>query len=89
MTINLKSDIQSIIKSISILHAIAHSEVSWQTKFELVFTQADSVKDAIKGIGIELEWVDPDTSYEDDLMAFIQALDEIGEELGIVLEAIK
>ena len=87
MTINLKSDIQSIIQSISTLHYIAYSGVSWHTKFELIFAQADSVKDAIKEIGMELEWTDPDTTYEADTMAFIQALDEIGEELAIVLEA--
>ena len=89
MTINLKSDIQAIIQSISILHSIAYSEVSWMTKYELVFTQADSVKAAIKEIGMELEWYDPDESYELDLMAFIKALDEIGEELAIVLEAME
>jgi len=87
MTINLKSDIQSIIQSISTLHYIAYSGVSWHTKFELIFAQADSVKAAIKEIGMELEWYDPDTSYEDDLIAFMKALDEIGEELAIVLEA--
>jgi len=89
MTINLKSNIQSIIQSISILHSIANSGVSWMTKYELVFTQADSVKAAIKEIGMELEWYDPDESYELDLMAFIKALDEIGEELAIVLEAME
>ena len=89
MTINLKSDIQSIIQSIFLLHHIAYSEAAWMTKYELVFTQADSVKAAIKEIGMELEWYDPDTSYEDDLIAFMKALDEIGEELGIILEAME
>jgi len=89
MTTNLKSDIQTIIQSIAVLHSIAYSEVSWITKYELVFKQADFLKEAIKGIGMELEWTDPDMSYELDLMAFIKASDEIGEELGIVLEAME
>ena len=89
MTTNLKSDIQSIIQSIFLLHHIAYSEASWMTKYELVFAQADSVRDAIKKIGMVLEWYDPDTSYEDDLIAFMKALDEIGEELAIVLEAME
>jgi len=89
MTINLKSDIQSIIQSIFLLHHIAYSKAAWMTKYELVFAQADSVKAAIKEIGMELEWYDPDTSYEDDLIAFMKALDEIGEELAIVLEAME
>jgi len=89
MTINLKSDIQAIIQSISVLHSIAYSDVSWMTKYELVCGQLDSIKTAIKNIGMELEWVDPNLSYKDDLLAIIQALDEIGEELAIVLEAIE
>ena len=89
MTINLKSDIQSIIQSIFLLHHIAYSKAAWMTKYELVFAQADSVKAAIKEIGMELEWYDPDTSYEDDLIAFMKALDKIGEELAIVLEAME
>ena len=89
MTINLKSNIQSIIQSISILHSIANSGVSWMTKYELVFRQVDSLKEAIKGIGMELEWTDPDMSYELDLMAFIKASDEIGEELAIVLDVLE
>ena len=32
---------------------------------------------------------DPDGGYEADTMAIIQALDEIGEELAIVLEAME
>ena len=87
MTIHLKSDYQAIIQSIFLLHHIAYSEAAWLTKFELVFAQADSIKAAIKDVGIELKWVDPNLSYEEDLMAFIKALDEIGEELAIVLEA--
>ena len=89
MTTNLKSDYQAIIQSIFLLHHIAYSEVSWRTKFELVFAQADSIKAAIKEVGIELEWYDPDEDYEEDLMAFIKALDEIGEELAIVLEVME
>ncbi len=87
MTINLKSNIQAIIKSISILHTIAHSEAAWLTKFELVCGQLDSVNGALGGIGVALVWNDPDGDYEADTMAIIQALDEIAEELAIVLEA--
>ncbi len=88
MTINLKSDIQAIIKSIFTLHHIAFSEAAWLTKYELVCGQLDSVKEALNDIGIELVWTDPDGDCETDTMAIIQALDEIAEELAIVLEAI-
>jgi len=87
MTINLKSDIQSIIQSISTLHSIAYSEAAWMTKYELVCGQLDAVSEAIDRIGVEFLWTDPDAGYEADTMAIIQALDEIGEELTIVLEA--
>ena len=89
MTINLKSNIQSIIQSISILHSIAYSKAAWLTKYELVCGQLDSVNDSLGSIGMELEWNDPDGGYEVDTMAIVQALDEIREELGIVLEAME
>jgi len=89
MITNLKSDIQAIIQSIAILHSIAYSDSSWETKFGLIFSQADSVRRAIDEIGMELEWADPDQSYELDTMAFIKALDMVGVELEIVLEAMK
>ena len=87
MTINLKSDIQSIIQSIFLLHHIAYSEAAWMTKYELVCGQLDSVNNSLGNIGIEFQWDDPDGNYEADTMAIIQALDEIGEELETVLEA--
>ena len=89
MTIHLKSDIQAIIQSISTLHSIAYSEASWMTKYELVCGQLDSVNESLKGIGVELVWIDPDGGYEADTMAIIQALDEIAEELAIVAMVMK
>ena len=89
MTINLKSDIQSIIQSIFLLHHIAYSKAAWLTKYELVCGQLDSVYDALNDIGVELAWIDPNGDYETDTMAIIKALDEIGEELAIVLEAME
>jgi len=89
MTINLKSDIQSIIQSIFLLHHIAYSKAAWMTKYELVCGQLDSVCAALNNIGVELVWADPDGDYETDTMAIIKALDEIGEELAIVLEAME
>ena len=89
MTTNLKYDIQGIIQSISTLHSIAYSEVSWMTKYELICGQLDSVNDVLGSIGMKLEWTDPDEGYEIDTMAISQALDEIGEELAIVLEAME
>ena len=89
MTINLKSNIQSIIQSIAVLHSITYSKAAWLTKYELVCGQLDSVNDALGNIGMKLEWNDPDGGYEVDTMAIVQALDEIGEELAIVLEAME
>ena len=89
MTINLKSDIQSIIQSISTLHSIAYSEASWMTKYELVCGQLDSINNALDNIGIEFLWTDPDSGYEVDTMAIIQALDEIAEELAMVALVMK
>jgi len=89
MTINLKSDIQSIIQSIFLLHHIAYSKAAWMTKYELVCGQLDSINSVLGSIGMKLEWHDPDDGYQTDTMAIIQALDEIGEELAIVLDVLE
>lgn len=59
------------------LHAQARevfdSNLSWETKYSLIFSKHIScqVFDLIS-----LDYYDPDTSYQEDVMAFMNAFDE-------------
>ena len=48
---------------------IYDSSLSWEAKYDLIFSDKISKK-------VSFSWYDPDTSYEEDVTAFIQAFDE-------------
>jgi hypothetical protein len=49
--------------------AIYDSSVSWEAKYDLIFSERISKK-------VSFSWYDPDTSYEEDVTAFMNAFDE-------------
>lgn len=53
------------------------SNLSWEAKFDLIFSENVSRK-------VELDWVDPDSSCEDDVTAF---MDEFDRYMGVVAGA--
>ena len=59
--------------------AIRDSDASWETKFHLIFS-ADIAR-AIYDTGMHFNYYDPDTSYEEDTLAFVQAAQEKANEL--------
>lgn len=63
--------------------AIRDSEASWETKYELIFSEEISV--AIRNSGIIVDYYDPDTSYEEDAKAFVDAIQEKATELQKVI----
>lgn len=48
---------------------IIASDLEWQEKYDMIFSEEISRK-------FSLNYYDPDTSYEEDVMAFMDALDE-------------
>jgi len=50
-------------------HEIINSDLSWNAKYDLIFSDDMSMK-------IELDYYDPDTSYEEDALAWVHAFDE-------------
>ena len=50
-------------------HEIINSDLSWNAKFDLIFSDEMSMK-------IELDYYVPDTSYEEDVLAWVRAFDE-------------
>lgn len=55
---------------------IFESELPWETKYDLIFSER--ISRAIHNM-ISLDYYDPDTSYEEDVKAFIYAIkDKMG-----------
>jgi hypothetical protein len=48
---------------------IISSDLGWDEKYDMIFSEEISRK-------FSLNYYDPDTSYEEDVMAFMRALDE-------------
>lgn len=58
--------------------AIYDSSASWETKYDLIFSP--EVSGAI-ATTIHLSWYDPDTSYQEDVTAYISAVKVKSEEI--------
>jgi len=86
---SLWADIRSIREAIDTLHIIVLSKASWEIKYDLVFTQLNPILDALSNLGITVVWTDPDTSYEADTMAVVDALYKVSEELERVLDGVQ
>lgn len=62
---------------------IVDSDASWETKFDLVFSDDLSLK--VWDLDPGFDYYDPDTTYDDDVRAFVDALKERVAELEKVL----
>lgn len=61
---------------------IFESEADWETKFSVLFNNySRTIKPLLKANGLKLEWYDPDTSYEEDVRAYMAALLRLKEQL--------
>ena len=62
---------------------ISKSDASWETKYEIVFSEEISLR--MEDLGFN--WDDPDTSYELDVLAFCHAAmekaDDIERAIGV------
>lgn len=70
---------------VGVVNGLVELDVEWETKFDLVFKCAREIRELnLK----ELDYYDPDTSYEEDVRAYVAALNnqapEIGKALGLI-----
>jgi hypothetical protein len=58
----------------------------WQFKFEYIFGNLwpKVLEPRLKDSGLDMPWYDPDSSYEDDVKAFVSAAKEFKEKLEAV-----
>lgn len=66
-------------------------EQTWKLAFDLVFSDngAGRVRRILEALGLELTYHDPDTSYEEDAVAFVGALQDLHRQVKPLLEAMK
>lgn len=60
---------------------IITSDLEWEEKYDMIFSEEISRK-------FSLDYYDPDTSYEEDVMAFMNALDEYMRKQDIISKQI-
>jgi hypothetical protein len=72
--------IHTLVKIYQKARQILESELSWEKKYDLIFSEEISKQ-------VSFDWCDPDMDYEDDVKAFMSAFEiYIEEELDIYYE---
>jgi hypothetical protein len=68
---------------------IYESDLNWEDKFDLIFSPyaSQSLTLQLKAFGLEIDWTDPDTSYQEDVTAYIRGLEKIVPVLGVLEKA--
>lgn len=53
-------------------------ELDWEEKYDLIFSaHQERVKPALKEAYLYLEYYDPDTTYDEDSRAYVEALESL------------
>jgi len=74
------AEIERFLKLAEMASVIRDSKASWETKYGLVFS--DQISIPIREMeSVNIDYCDPDTSYEEDVCAYVQALEEKAKEL--------
>lgn len=59
------------------------SSADWEIKFHRIFGYgAENVQPLIEAFGLRLEYCDPDTTYQEDVTAYVQALRDLRKRMG-------
>ncbi len=58
---------------------IANSDAEWKTKFDVIFSEDLSLR--VWNLDPGFDYRDPDTTYEEDVQAFVNALQERVDDL--------
>ncbi|HCC23783.1 TPA: hypothetical protein DF272_06445 [Candidatus Falkowbacteria bacterium] len=61
---------------------IMESTADWETKYEILLGDDDCVAIQVRSLGIDLDYCDPDSSYQEDCLAFHAAVRDKAEELA-------
>lgn len=59
---------------------VTNDSLDWETKFRMVFSVDKSIANQIKATGVKIEWLDYDTTYQEDVMQYYNAVQAKAEE---------
>lgn len=76
------SPTRDLLAEIAAAVRIFNSEIEWEAKYDQIFERAPRVRELCREAGQDIDYYDPDTSYEEDVRAYVQALLELKERLG-------
>ncbi len=69
---------RSLVDYINRCEDLIESKSTWEFKYDRVFNIfSEQIRPLIKELGVSFDYYDPDTSYQEDVMALIQALREL------------
>lgn len=86
----LKNKLYFLKCAITEVYEVANSEMLWKRKFELIFSDSisEQVRKWLNELELSFDWYDPDTSYEEDVKAYVRGLEDLERELGKLYEDI-
>ena len=71
-----------LIEEIDELIRIYETDIDWESKYDLIFyTHKETIHPLCNDIGMNFDWYDPDTSYEEDVRSYMEALKEFQTKL--------
>lgn len=77
---NMIDDQRDLLSAIAYVKAIAYSEAPPESIYDRVFSiNSNTIRPLLDKLGIEFNYYDPDTTYEEDVRAYINAISEVYE----------
>ena len=86
---SLNNQLQQLVSNTMNQSVLSDKTDPWETAYGLVFSDLLSkpVHNALRELNQRLDYYDPDTSYEDDVLAFAHAVNEKVEQLQVLLDS--
>ena len=81
----LEKKIEEYLNLIKIAEKIVYSDAPWEIKYEFIFSEEISI--AANKL-FRLDYYDPDTSYEEDVLAWFNAVEKQAAELKLIYEVL-
>ena len=76
-----ESDEQKLLGLINAADKIYQSEADWEYKYDRIFGMSEPIGSLLEKLNLELRYYDPDTTYEEDVHAYVTALSDIKKNL--------
>jgi hypothetical protein len=79
---DLASQIRRLKAAITELVEIGKGPGDWEIKYDLVFNRSrETIYPVLDALGLKLDYLDPDTTYEEDTRAYLAAINDLWSRL--------